>query len=382
LKSHRFNSDGFFIELHMKIGIPKEIKQGEYRVSITPGGIKELCQLGHLVEVEKNAGVGSGFTDNDYVLAGATLVATAEEIYRNNTLIVKVKEPLPTEYALINEKHILFTYLHLASSLPLTQALMKSGATCIAYETVEKSDRSLPLLAPMSEVAGRMATQQGAWFLEKQNGGKGVLLGGVPGIPAAKVVVLGGGTVGTQAARIAAGMGANVSILDINFARLRYLDEIMPKNVQTIVSNQAHIELALQNADLVIGAVLVPGDKAPMIVSAEQIKTLTPGTVVVDVAIDQGGCIETTRATSHQEPVYEVNGVLHYCVPNMPGAVPRTSTMALSATTLPYIKQLANKGWEEATKTNPELAKGLNIIKGKVVYEAVAKAFNLLGVSN
>ncbi len=366
----------------MKIGIPKEIKQGEYRVSITPGGIKELCQLGHLVEVEKNAGVGSGFTDNDYVLAGATLVATAEEIYRNNTLIVKVKEPLPTEYALINEKHILFTYLHLASSLPLTQALMKSGATCIAYETVEKSDRSLPLLAPMSEVAGRMATQQGAWFLEKQNGGKGVLLGGVPGIPAAKVVVLGGGTVGTQAARIAAGMGANVSILDINFARLRYLDEIMPKNVQTIVSNQAHIELALQNADLVIGAVLVPGDKAPMIVSAEQIKTLTPGTVVVDVAIDQGGCIETTRATSHQEPVYEVNGVLHYCVPNMPGAVPRTSTMALSATTLPYIKQLANKGWEEATKTNPELAKGLNIIKGKVVYEAVAKAFNLLGVSN
>jgi alanine dehydrogenase len=327
--------------------------------------------------MEKNAGAGSGFSDNDYIVAGATLVATAEEVYHNNTLIVKVKEPLPTEYALINEKHILFTYLHLASSLPLTQALMKSGATCIAYETVEKSDRSLPLLAPMSEVAGRMATQQGAWFLEKQNGGKGVLLGGVPGIPAAKVVVLGGGTVGTQAARIAAGMGANVSILDINFARLRYLDEIMPKNVQTIVSNQAHIEMALQNADLLIGAVLVPGDKAPMIVSAEQIKTLAPGTVVVDVAIDQGGCIETTRATSHQEPVYEVNGVLHYCVPNMPGAVPRTSTMALSATTLPYVKQLANKGWEEATKNNPELAKGLNVIKGKVVYEAVAKAFNL-----
>ncbi|HSZ72209.1 MAG TPA: alanine dehydrogenase, partial [Cytophagaceae bacterium] len=268
----------------MKIGIPKEIKQGEYRVSTTPGGVKELSQLGHQVQVEKNAGAGSGFTDEDYRLAGATIVDTAEEVFANNVLIVKVKEPLPSEYPLIREHHILFTYLHLASSLPLTQALMKSGATCIAYETVEKADRSLPLLAPMSEVAGRMATQQGSWFLEKQNGGKGVLLGGVPGIPAAKVVVLGGGTVGTQAARIAAGMGANVSILDVNFARLRYLDEIMPKNIQTMVSNQAHIELALQNADLIIGAVLVPGGKAPVIVSSEQIKTLAPGTVVVDVA--------------------------------------------------------------------------------------------------
>jgi alanine dehydrogenase len=361
----------------MKIGIPKEIKQGEYRVSTTPGGVKELCQLGHQVQVEKNAGAGSGFTDADYQKAGASIVDTAEEVYANNLLIVKVKEPLATEYSLLKEHHILFTYLHLASSLPLTQALMKSGATCIAYETVEKSDRSLPLLAPMSEVAGRMATQQGAWFLEKQNGGKGVLLGGVPGIPAAKVVVLGGGTVGTQAARIAAGMGANVSILDVNFSRLRYLDEVMPRNVQTIVSNQAHIEQALWNADLIIGAVLVPGDKAPVIVSAEQIKTLAPGTVVVDVAIDQGGCIETTRATSHKDPVYEVNGVLHYCVPNMPGAVPRTSTMALSATTLPYIKQIADKGWEEATRANPELAKGLNVVKGKVVYEAVARAFGI-----
>ena len=361
----------------MKIGIPKEIKQGEYRVSTTPGGVKELAQLGHKVQVEKNAGAGSGFTDEDYRKAGASIVDTAEEVFANNILIVKVKEPLTTEYTLLKEHHILFTYLHLASSLPLTQALMKSGATCIAYETVEKSDRSLPLLAPMSEVAGRMATQQGAWFLEKQNGGKGVLLGGVPGIPAAKVVVLGGGTVGTQAARIAAGMGANVSILDVNFSRLRYLDEVMPKNVQTMVSNHAHIELALQNADLIIGAVLVPGDKAPVIVSAEQIKTLTPGTVVVDVAIDQGGCIETTRATSHKEPIYEVNGVLHYCVPNMPGAVPRTSTMALSAVTLPYVKQIADKGWEEATKSNSELAKGLNVVKGKVVYEAVAKAFQL-----
>ncbi|MBC7486447.1 MAG: alanine dehydrogenase [Cytophagaceae bacterium] len=361
----------------MKIGIPKEIKQGEYRVSTTPGGVKELCQLGHQVQVEKNAGTGSGFTDGDYQKAGATIADTTEEVFANNILIVKVKEPLATEYALLKEHHILFTYLHLASSLPLTQALMKSGATCIAYETVEKSDRSLPLLAPMSEVAGRMATQQGAWFLEKQNGGKGVLLGGVPGIPAAKVVVLGGGTVGTQAARIAAGMGANVWILDVNFSRLRYLDEVMPKNVQTLVSNQSHIEQALLNADLIIGAVLVPGDKAPVIVSAAQIKTLAPGTVVVDVAIDQGGCIETTRATSHKDPVYEVNGVLHYCVPNMPGAVPRTSTMALSATTLPYIKQIADKGWEEATKANPELAKGLNVVKGKVVYEAVVKAFNL-----
>ncbi|MDF2454167.1 MAG: Alanine dehydrogenase [Cytophagaceae bacterium] len=361
----------------MKIGIPKEIKQGEYRVSTTPGGVKELSQLGHQVQVEKHAGAGSGFTDEDYRKAGASIVDTAEEIYANNILIVKVKEPLATEYPLLKEQHILFTYLHLASSLSLTQALMKSGSTCIAYETVEKNDRCLPLLAPMSEVAGRMATQQGAWFLEKQNGGKGVLLGGVPGIPAAKVVVLGGGTVGTQAARIAAGMGAQVSILDVNFTRLRYLDEVMPKNVQTIVSNQAHIELALQNADLIIGAVLVPGDKAPVIVSAEQIKTLAPGTVVVDVAIDQGGCIETTRATSHKEPVYEVNGVLHYCVPNMPGAVPRTSTMALSAVTLPYIKQIADKGWEEATKANPELAKGLNVVKGKVVYEAVAKAFGI-----
>jgi alanine dehydrogenase len=364
----------------MKIGIPKEIKQGEYRVATTPGGVKELCQLGHQVLVEKNAGAGSGFTDEDYQKAGASIVDTAEEVYANSILIVKVKEPLAREYSLLKEEHILFTYLHLASSLPLTHALMKSGATCIAYETVEKSDRSLPLLAPMSEVAGRMATQQGAWFLEKQNGGKGVLLGGVPGIPAAKVVVLGGGTVGTQAARIAAGMGANVSILDVNFNRLRYLDEVMPKNVQTIVSNQAHIEQALWNADLIIGAVLVPGDKAPVIVSAAQINTLAPGTVVVDVAIDQGGCIETTHATSHKEPVYEVNGVLHYCVPNMPGAVPRTSTMALSATTLPYIKQIADKGWEEATKASPELAKGLNVVKGKVVYEAVAKAFGMSDV--
>ena len=361
----------------MKIGIPKEIKQGENRVSITPGGVKELCLMGHELFVETEAGVGSGFPNDAYRLAGATIINNAAEVFLLSEMIIKVKEPLVVEYAYLKAHHILFTYLHLASSLDLTHALIDSGATCIAYETVEKSDRSLPLLAPMSEVAGRMATQQGAWFLEKQNGGKGVLLGGVPGISTGKVVVLGGGTVGTQAARIAAGMGAQVIILDVNFNRLRYLDEVMPKNVQTLVSNQAHIELALQNADLIIGAVLVPGDKAPVVVSIEQVKSLAPGTVIVDVAVDQGGCIETTRHTSHQDPVYEVNGVLHYCVPNMPGAVPRTSTMALSATTLPYIKLIANKGYKEACKIAPELLKGLNVMNGEIVYESVATCFNL-----
>ena len=361
----------------MKIGIPKEIKQGEYRVSITPGGVKELCLLGHELYVQTNAGIGSGFTNEAFKLAGATLLDNASEIFTHSELIIKVKEPLPEEYKLLKPHHILFTYLHLASSLELTNALIDSGSTCIAYETVEKPDRSLPLLAPMSEVAGRMATQQGAWFLEKQNGGKGVLLGGVPGIASGKVVVLGGGVVGTQAARIAAGMGAQVILLDINFNRLRYLDEVMPKNVQTLVSNVDHIEQALQNADLIIGAVLVPGDKAPIVVTKEQVKALAPGTVIIDVAVDQGGCIETTRHTSHQDPTYEVNGVLHYCVPNMPGAVPRTSTMALSATTLPYIKLIANKGYKEACKIAPELSKGLNVVNGQIVYESVAKCFNL-----
>lgn len=361
----------------MKIGIPKEIKQGENRVSITPGGVKELCQLGHEIYVQTNAGVGSGFNNDAYRLSGATILDSAAEIFSLSEMIIKVKEPLESEYPLLKPHHILFTYLHLASSLELTHALIHSGSTCIAYETVEKTDRSLPLLAPMSEVAGRMATQQGAWFLEKQNGGKGILLGGVPGITAGKVVVLGGGTVGTQAARIAAGMGAQVIILDVNFNRLRYLDEVMPKNVQTLVSNQAHIEQALLHADLIIGAVLVPGDKAPIVMSTEQVKSLDPGTVIVDVAVDQGGCIETTRHTSHQDPVYEVNGVLHYAVPNMPGAVPRTSTMALSATTLPYIKLIANKGYKEASKIAPELGKGLNVVGGNIVYESVAKCFNL-----
>lgn len=361
----------------MIIGVPKEIKNNENRVAVTPAGVTEFRKHGHTVYVQTEAGKGSGFTDEQYSEAGATILPTIEEVYGIAEMIVKVKEPIESEYALIKEDQLLFTYFHFASSEPLTKAMIERRAVCLAYETVERADRSLPLLIPMSEVAGRMAIQEGAKFLEKPMGGFGILLGGVAGVKPANVLVLGGGIVGTQAAKMAAGLGANVTIVDISLARLRYLEDIMPANVDTVMSNEYNIRELIQSSILIIGGVLIPGAKAPSLITKEMLKLMKPGTVMVDVAIDQGGCFETSHATTHEDPIYEVDGVVHYCVANMPGAVPYTSTLALTNATLPYALQLANKGWKDACANNEELRKGLNVVHGKIVFKGVSDAWNL-----
>lgn len=361
----------------MKIAIPKEIKNNENRVSLTPAGVVEFVKNGHEVFVQASAGENSGFTDQMYQEVGATIVPTIEATYAIGEMIIKVKEPIEAEYDLIKEGQIIYTYLHLAASEQLTKALMKSKAICIAYETVELEDGSLPLLIPMSEVAGRMSVQEGAKYLEKTYGGKGVLLGGVAGVKPANVLVLGGGIVGTEAAKMAAGLGANVTMLDINLKRLRYLSDVMPANVKTVMSNEYTIREMVKTYDLIIGAVLIPGAKAPHLITKDMLSTMQKGTVMVDVAVDQGGCFETTKPTTHDNPTYIIDGVMHYTVANMPGAVPFTSTLALTNATLPFGLQIANKGWKNACKENEALKLGLNIINGEVVYKPVAETFNL-----
>lgn len=361
----------------MIIGIPKEIKNNENRVAIIPAGVRAFSQAGHQVLVEKSAGWGSGIEDKEYIQAGATIIETAEEVFKKAEMIIKVKEPLPSEYNLLKPGQIVYTYLHFASSLELTKAMMDRKIIGIAYETVQTEDGYLPLLAPMSEVAGKMAAHIAAYYLALPYGGIGVLMGGVPGVSPAKVVVIGGGTVGTCAAKVAAGLGARVTLLDISIKRLRYLDDVLPKNITLIVSNQHNIEEEIRDADAVIGAVLIPGAEAPKLVTEEMLKKMKPNSVIVDVAIDQGGCFETSRPTSHSEPVYKVHNVLHYCVTNMPGAFARTSTFALTNATLPYGLEIANKGYKKALMENKALAKGLNVIDGKITYEPVARAFNL-----
>ncbi|GAB3182269.1 alanine dehydrogenase [Telluribacter humicola] len=361
----------------MIIGVPKEIKNNENRVAVTPAGVTEFVKQGHTIYVQASAGQGSGFSDEEYTQAGAVILPTIEEVYAIAEMIIKVKEPIEREYSLIKENQLLFTYFHFASSEPLTHAMIERKAVCLAYETVEKADRSLPLLVPMSEVAGRMAIQQGAKYLEKPMGGRGILLGGVAGVKPANVLVLGGGIVGTQAAKMAAGLGANVTIVDISLPRLRYLEDIMPANVDTVMSNEYNIRQLIQSSDLIVGGVLIPGAKAPSLITREMLKLMRPGTVMVDVAIDQGGCFETSHPTTHQDPIYVVDEIVHYCVANMPGAVPYTSTLALTNATLPYALQLANKGWQVACQTNEELRKGLNVVQGQVVYKGVSDAFDL-----
>ncbi|TAF65596.1 MAG: alanine dehydrogenase [Cytophagales bacterium] len=361
----------------MIIGVPKEIKNNENRVALTPAGVAELRKNKHTVYVQKNAGYNSGLTDEEYKQAGAEILDTIEEVYAKAEMIIKVKEPIAAEYDLIRENQLLFTYFHFASSEELTHAMIRRKAVCLAYETVEKADRSLPLLVPMSEVAGRMAVQQGAKYLEKPLKGRGILLGGVPGVRPAHVVVIGGGIVGTQAAKMAAGLGASVTILDVSLPRLRYLDDIMPANVHTMMSNHYNIIEAIKTADLIVGAVLIPGAKAPHLVTRDMLKMMRPGTVIVDVAVDQGGCVETCKPTTHEDPIYIIDDVVHYCVANMPGAVPYTSTLALTNATLPYAVELANKGWQKACAENKELKMGLNVIQGTIVYQSVGEAFNL-----
>ncbi len=361
----------------MIIGVPKEIKSDENRVALTPAGVLELSKNGHNIYVQKDAGVGSGFTDEEYKNAGAKILPTIEETYAIAEMVMKVKEPIEREYALIKEGQLLFTYFHFASYEPLTKAMIENKSVCLAYETVELPDRSLPLLVPMSEVAGRMAIQEGAKYLEKPMKGRGVLIGGVPGVPPAKVMILGGGIVGTQAAKMAAGLGAKVTILDINLQRLRYLADVMPANVTTLYSNEFNIRELIKTHDLIIGAVLIPGAKAPNLITREMLREMRPGTVLVDVAVDQGGCLETCQPTTHNDPVYVIDGVVHYCVANMPGAVPYTSTIALTNATLPYAIQLANKGFQKACRENHPLKLGLNVVNGKVVYKGVADAFGL-----
>ncbi|MDO1447861.1 alanine dehydrogenase [Rhodocytophaga aerolata] len=361
----------------MIIGVPKEIKNNENRVALTPAGAAEIRKHGHTLYVQTNAGVGSGFSDEDYRTAGATILPTIEEVYGIAEMIIKVKEPIAQEYNLIKENQLVFTYFHFASSEELTHAMIARKAVCLAYETVEKADRSLPLLVPMSEVAGRMAIQEGAHYLEKPLKGRGILLGGVPGVPPARVLILGGGIVGTQAAKMAAGLGAHVTIMDVSLPRLRYLDDIMPANVDTMMSNEYNIRDRIKVSDLIIGAVLIPGAKAPHLVTRDMLKMMRPGTVLVDVAVDQGGCIETCKPTTHENPTFIIDDVVHYCVANMPGAVPYTSTLALTNATLPYAIQLANKGWQKACRENIELQLGLNVVKGEVVYKGVSEAWNL-----
>nr|WP_320059376.1 alanine dehydrogenase [uncultured Bacteroides sp.] len=361
----------------MIIGIPKEIKNNENRVGMTPAGVREMAKKGHTMYVQHTAGVGSGFTDEEYVAAGATILPTIEEVYSTSEMIVKVKEPIEPEYKLIKKGQLLFTYFHFASDEELTHAMIASGAICLAYETVKKADGSLPLLIPMSEVAGRMAVQEGARFLEKPQGGKGILLGGVPGVRPAKVLILGAGVVGTHAAMLAAGAGADVTITDISLPRLRYLSEVLPKNVKTLYSSEHNIKAELPSTNLVVGSVLIPGDKAPHLITKEMLKLMQPGTVMVDVAIDQGGCFETSHATSHSEPIYIVDGIVHYAVANIPGAVPYTSTLALTNASLPYAMALAGKGWRTACKEDAALAAGLNVVEGKVTFKAVADIYGL-----
>ncbi len=364
----------------MIIGVPKEIKNNENRVAVTPAGVKELTKHGHEVYIQTTAGLGSGFPDELYVEAGAKILPTIEDTYTIAEMVMKVKEPIEPEYKLIKKDQLVFTYFHFASYEPLTKAMMESGAVCLAYETVEKPDHSLPLLVPMSEVAGRMAIQEGAKYLEKPMGGRGILLGGVPGVRPAKVLILGGGVVGTNAAKMAAGMGADVTIMDVNLPRLRYLDDVMPANVNTFMSNEYNIRELVASHDLIVGAVLIHGAKAPHLITKDMLKDMKPGTVLVDVAVDQGGCIETCKPTTHENPTYEIDGVVHYCVANMPGAVPYTSTLALTNATLPYALQLANLGWKKACKDNRELLLGLNVINGEIVYDGVANAFDLPSV--
>lgn len=361
----------------MIIGVPKEIKNNENRVALTPAGAAELTKRGHDVYVQATAGNGSGFSDDDYLFAGAKMLPTIEEVYGIAEMIIKVKEPIAREYPLIRKGQILYTYFHFASSEELTNAMIENGSVCLAYETVELDDRSLPLLVPMSEVAGRMSIQEGAKYLEKTYGGYGVLLGGVPGVPPAKVLIIGGGIVGTEAAKMAAGLGADTTIMDVNLKRLRYLDDIMPANVKTMMSNEYNIREMVKTHDVIVGAVLIPGAKAPKLVTRDMIPTMRPGTVLVDVAVDQGGCFETTQATTHEHPTFVIDDVIHYCVANMPGAVPRTSTIALTNATLPYAIQLADKGWKQACKDSLPLRKGLNVVDGKIVYDGVAEAFGL-----
>lgn len=361
----------------MVIGVPREIKNNENRVALTPAGTRELTKRGHTVYVETGAGAGSGFSDEEYRGAGAHSIEEAARIFQDSEMIMKVKEPAESEYGLIRGDQLVFTYFHFASNEPLTRAMIDSGAICLSYETVEKPDGSLPLLIPMSEVAGRMAIQEGAKYLEKPLQGRGVLLGGVPGVKPAKVLILGAGVVGTNAAKIAAGMGAEVTVVDVNLARLRYLDDVMPGNVHTLVSNEYTIRQLITDHDLIVGAVLIPGAKAPRLITRDMLASMRPGTVLVDVAVDQGGCIESCTPTTHENPTFIIDGVVHYCVANMPGAVPYTSTLALTNATLPYAVKLANYGWIKACQDNEDLKRGLNIINGHVVYQAVADAFNL-----
>lgn len=361
----------------MIIGIPKEIKNNENRVGMTPSGVKELVKHGHKVYVQHTAGEGSGFADDEYVKAGAEILPTIEATYAAADMIVKVKEPIEPEYKLVKKGQLLFTYFHFASDRELTVAMLESGATCIAYETVVGPQGGLPLLIPMSEVAGRMSVQEGCRFLEKPQGGRGVLLGGVPGVKPAKVLVLGGGVVGRNAALMAAGLGADVTITDISLPTLRHLAEVMPKNVKTLFSSRHNIEQELPTTDLVIGSVLIPGAKAPKLITADMLPMMRKGSVIVDVAIDQGGCFETSHATTHSAPVYEVDGIIHYAVANIPGAVPYTSTMALTNATLPYTLRLADMGWRDACKADKGLADGVNIVDGKITFEAVAEAWDM-----
>jgi alanine dehydrogenase len=361
----------------MKIGVPKEIKTNENRIAIVPAGAETLVAAGHSLLIETGAGLGSGFSDADFTAVGAKIAPDAAMVWKDGDMIMKVKEPIRSEWPHMRQGQLIFTYFHFAADEELTKAHLASGATCVAYETVELPTRELPLLTPMSEVAGRMAVQEGAKYLEKLYGGRGVLLGGVPGVAPAKVVILGGGIVGINAAKIAAGMGAKVVILDISLERLRYLSDVMPANVQLIHSNRHNILEQISSADLVIGGVLIPGAKAPKLVRREDLRRMQPGSVIVDVAIDQGGCVETIKATTHENPTYVVDGVIHYGVANMPGGVPRTSTLALTNATLPYAVQLANKGWKKALKDNPALLRGLNVTEGKVTYAGVADAFGM-----
>jgi alanine dehydrogenase len=361
----------------MIVGVPREVKDRENRVSVTPAGAREFVSHGHTVIVEVAAGQGSGFSDAEYAAAGAELVPTHEEVFERAGMVVKVKEPVPDEYALLRPGQILFTYLHLAANEPLTRALIERRVRAVAYETVQNGTGALPLLTPMSEVAGRMSIQVGAHFLERTYGGRGMLLGGVPGVPGAEVVILGGGVVGTNAAQMALGLGANVTIVDRSVDRLRFLDQVLHGRIHTLASNAHNVAEAVQTADLVIGGVLIAGARAPRLVTAEMVGSMRPGAVLVDVAIDQGGCFETSHPTSHSDPVFEVGGVIHYCVTNMPGAVPRTSTFALSNVTLPYGLAIADEGLDRAIGLDPDLAHGANVLDGQVVHPGVADAFRL-----
>ena len=361
----------------MKVGIPKEIKQGESRVGMTPAGVAELVKHGHDVFVQHTAGCGSGFPDEEYVAAGATILPTMEEVYASADMIVKVKEPIAPEYPLIKRGQVVFTYFHFACDLELTEAMLQNGAVCVAYETVQLPDRSLPLLIPMSEVAGRMATLNGAYYLQKTKGGKGKLISGVPGVEPARVLVLGGGTVGEAAARMAAGLGADVIIADVNLPRLRQLGMELPPNVNTLFSTDHNIRRLLPMVDIVVGSVLIPGAKCPHLITRDMLRLMEPGSVLVDVAIDQGGCFETSHPTTHEHPTYEVDGIVHYCVANIPGAVPHTSTIALTNATLRYALALADKGWQKACRDDASLRLGLNVVDGKVTFQAVADAFGM-----